>query len=190
MLAERDHSILALIQQVQLGDAHAFAALYQQYSALVLRTAYLLLGEYALAEDATQEVFVAVHRHLGQYRPERGAFATWLHRITVNHCTGLRYRWRWWFTMSSLASNEHQPSPAVSPLEAALLSDEQRRIWQAVQHLSMKLRSVVILRYYHNLPYSDIANILGCPIGTVRSRLNAAHVQLQRHLEDDNDAGA
>jgi RNA polymerase sigma-70 factor (ECF subfamily) len=75
-----------------------------------------------------------------------------------------------------------------SPLEAALLGDEQRQIWQAIQQLSIKLRSVVILRYYHNLPYNDIANVLQCPIGTVRSRLNAAHVQLQRQLEENSDA--
>lgn len=188
MLADRDQHTRSLIQQAQRGDARAFEELYNQYSALVLRTAYLLLGEYVHTEDVTQEVFVEVYRHLDQYQSERGAFATWIYRITVNKCTRVQQRWRFWQRGSSLNDHGDYPSPILSPLEVALIGDQQRRVWLAVQQLSLKLRTVVILRYYHNLPYAEIAQIVQCPIGTVRSRLNAAHTHLQRNLEEYVDA--
>ena len=75
---------MIVIRRCQAGDQNAFAYLFDQYKNLVYRTAYLTLGNPSDAEDVLQEVFVQVHRSLAKYDPARGAFSTWLYRITVN----------------------------------------------------------------------------------------------------------
>ncbi len=70
--------------------------------------------------------------------------------------------------------------PTPPPIELALHSEQQRRVWQAVQRLPIKLRAAVVLRYYHDMSYEEVAQALGCPVGTVRSRLHAAHAAARR----------
>jgi RNA polymerase sigma-70 factor (ECF subfamily) len=83
-----------LIRRCQVGDEEAFAELFHQYTNLVYKTAYLLLDSAEEAEDALQEVMLQVHRSLSTFDPTRGAFTTWLHRVTVNHCLSRRRKWR------------------------------------------------------------------------------------------------
>ena len=75
------------------------------------------------------------------------------------------------------------PASGLAPLELALRGEEQRRIWRAVQQLPIKLRAAVVLRYYHDLSYEELAQALACPVGTVRSRLHAAHTKLRTDLD-------
>ena len=139
---------LTLIRRSQAGDEVAFAALFHEYKNLVYKTAYLMLDNAGDAEDALQEVFVQVHRSLPTFRPSKGAFTTWLHRITVNHCLNRR-RKRRLFTLPlaeispTLLAN-HSPSP-----EGRLAEEEI--VQQALSRLSEKQRAVVILRYYWDL---------------------------------------
>ncbi len=165
-----------LICRAQAGDREAFAALFRQYKNLVFRAAYLTLGDIPDAEDALQEVFLTVHRSLPGYDSHRGAFTTWLYRITINHCLNQRRRLK----------------PDAVPLERAGLADEfpglrlaeQEALWQAIQKLGGKLRAVVILRYYSDLPYAEIAQILEVPLGTVKSRLDLAVKTLRKTLDE------
>ena len=83
-----------VIQNCLSGDEHAYSALFEQYKALVYRTAYLMLGSANDAEDTLQEVFTQVFRALHTYDAGRSAFSTWLHRITVNACLTHRRRMR------------------------------------------------------------------------------------------------
>lgn len=185
MLNDADPHIAQVVRRAQQGDHAAFALLYQQYGVSVLRTAYLLLADMGLAEDVTQEVFVQVYRKFALFQPARGTFAAWIYRITVNQCLKTRQRRRGWLAFSDTPPlRDSVPAESPSPLDAAVLSDEQRRIWRCVGQLSLKLRTAVVLRYYHDLSYAEIAEILECPIGTVRSRLAAAHAQLERALEE------
>ncbi|MCK4470726.1 MAG: sigma-70 family RNA polymerase sigma factor [Anaerolineae bacterium] len=171
---------LTLIRRSQAGDEVAFAALFHEYKNLVYKTAYLMLDNAGDAEDALQEVFVQVHRSLPTFRPSKGAFTTWLHRITVNHCLNRR-RKRRLFTLPlaeispTLLAN-HSPSP-----EGRLAEEEI--VQQALSRLSEKQRAVVILRYYWDLPYAKMAQILDVPVGTVKSRLNLALRTLRKELE-------
>jgi len=162
-----------LIRRCQAGDEQAFAELFRQYKNLVYKTAYLMLGDPDEAEDVLQEVFVQVYKFLDAYDPGRGAFTTWLYRITVNRCLNWRRKRR----PSLPLDRVHIPLP--SP-EGQM---EEEAVWQAVRGLSEKLRAVVILRYYWELSYAEIAQILDIPLGTVKSRLNLALRTLRKELE-------
>ena len=171
---------LLLIRRSQAGDEDAFAELFHKYKNLVYKTAYLMLGSTEDAEDALQEIFVRVYRSLSTFQPSKGSFTTWLYRITVNHCLNRR-RKRRLFTLpldrvSPTSSTEHTSSP-----ESQLAEEET--IQQALAQLSEKLRAVVILRYYQELSYAEIAQILDIPVGTVKSRLNSALRILRKELE-------
>ena len=167
-----------LIRRSQAGDNKAFTELFHQYKNLVYKTAYLMLGNAADAEDVLQEVFVQVYRSLSTFQPAKGAFTTWLHRITVNHCLNRRRKHR----LPILALDEAPPtSLAIRSPEARLAEDDA--IQQALGRLSEKQRAVVILRYYWDLSYAEIAQILDIPVGTVKSRLNLALRSLRQELE-------
>ena len=185
MVDRTDPLVIRLLHAARTGDDDAFAALYERYSVLVFRTAYLMLGDAGRAEDVTQDVFVRLYQRLGDYQPERAAFTTWLHRITINACLNAR-RPRL-LTWLSIKRAQDLPIPAPPPIELALRGEEQRRVWQAVQRLPIKLRAAVVLRYYHDLSYEEVAQALGCPVGTVRSRLHAAHARLRDTLQEGED---
>lgn len=179
-----DPHFAAILRAARAGDDDAFAALYERYGALVYRTAFLMLGDVGHAEELTQDVFTRLYRRLDEYKPERGAFTTWLHSITVNACLNARRRWLAWLSLDRAYTHGFDLSDERQSLDLALRNEEQRRIWRAVQQLPFKLRAVVVLRYYHDLSYAELATALGCPIGTVRSRLHAAHARLREALEE------
>mgnify|MGYP000116292337 CR=1 FL=1 len=176
---------MELIQRCQAGDAEAFATLFHQYQRLVYQTAYLLLGDTQAAEDALQEVFVKVHRSLATFDPTKGAFNTWLRRITVNHCLNARRRRAIWPFSPPDCSVLVEDRPSFLPEELALSREQAAAVWQAVQRLSPKLRVVVILRYYEELPYQEIAQVLDVPLGTVKWRLHEALKALRTELQGE-----
>jgi RNA polymerase sigma-70 factor (ECF subfamily) len=191
MISSVDPQIARLVRAAQAGDQEAFAALYQRYGALVYRTAYLLLGDAGHAEELVQDVFVRMHGSLVHYHPERGAFSTWLHSITVHTCLNVRRRrlWGWLSLDRARAEGIELPARDLLPLDLALRGEEQRRIWRAVQRLPIKLRAAVVLRYYHDLSYEELSQVLACPLGTVRSRLHAAHAKLRADLDHSDWPG-
>lgn len=171
-----------LIRRCQAGDEEAFGLLFEQYKNLVYRTTYLTLGAAADADDILQEVFLQVHRSLDSYDPARGAFSTWLYRITVNRCLN----WR-------------RSRPPVDSLDEITADDggagilgvtgdhdpDDDSVSRALDRLSRKLRVVVILRHYLDLSYAEIAEIMDLPLGTVKSRLSTAMRQMRDDLESD-----
>lgn len=175
-----------LIRRSQAGDTGAFSDLFHQYKNLVYKTAYLMLDNADDAQDALQEVFVQVHKSLSTFQPSKGAFTTWLYRITVNHCLNRR-RKRRLFVLSFDEISPISLTDHTSSHENQLAEEEATQ--QALGQLSEKLRTVVILRYYWELPYAEIAQILDVPLGTVKSRLNLAlktlHKKLETKVEND-----
>jgi RNA polymerase sigma-70 factor (ECF subfamily) len=169
---------LQIILRAQSGDREAFAILFERYKNLVYKTAYLMLGERTEAEDALQEVFVQVYKSLSGFDPRKAAFTTWLHRVTFNHCLNHRRKKRP-FTL---------PLEDISPLlksgfPSTQLAEEEI-LQQAIGKLTDKQRAVVTLRYFWDLPYSEIAQILDVPLGTVKSRLDLALKTLRKLLEE------
>jgi RNA polymerase sigma-70 factor (ECF subfamily) len=168
---------LDLIQHAQAGDREAFAALFEQYKNLVYKTAYLLLGDAHEAEDALQDVFLSVHKALASFDRRKGAFTTWLYRVTLNHCLNHRRR------RTHHSSFEDISPTRVADFPGARLAEDDS-LWQATRSLSDKQQAVVILRYYWDLPYAEIASILDVPLGTVKSRLDLALKTLRKILEE------
>lgn len=171
---------LDVIRRSQAGDAEAFTALYDQYKNLVYKTAYLMCHDAHEAEDSLQEVFMLVYKALPNFDPAKGAFTTWLYRITMNYCLNQRRKFR--PNQESLDdTSDIAAEPASSPLET-------EAVRQAIAALSDKLRAVVILRYYGDLPYAEIAEALDIPLGTVKSRLDLAlrslNQQLSLHMDE------
>lgn len=167
-----------------LQDEAAFADYFHLYKNLVYKTALLLLDSAEDAEDALQEVFMQIHRSRHTYDPARAALSTWIYRITVNHCNSRRRKsaWRAWIAerLGIGDSPRHAPSPE------AQLGDTAVRV--AVQQLNHKLRTILILRFYNELTYEEIADILEIPVGTAKSRVNYALATLRRNLEGNEHA--
>ncbi|NDJ35418.1 MAG: RNA polymerase sigma factor [Chloroflexi bacterium] len=162
-----------LLARCAAGDKDAFAALYDQYANLVYKTAVLALETQQDAEDALQEVFLKVYRGLHTYDPVRGAFTTWLYRVTLNHCMAKRRRRS--VTVTPLDGQTLSTPPADRGLATI---DQLRRV---LNQLDDRQREVVILRYYWDLPYREIAAVLEIPLGTVQSRLSRA-LQTMKHI--------
>lgn len=130
-----------------------------------------------------QDVFLEVHRALSSYQASKGAFSTWLYRITVNDCLSWKRKRRFLFFSLDSYPDAIRAEPAH---EADRTHEEQTetadQVLKAMNHLSPKLRAVVALRYYRDLSYAEIATILSIPIGTVKSRLCQALGLLRKYL--------
>lgn len=168
-----------LIERSQAGDEEAFASLFHEYKNLVYKTAVLMLGNAEEAEDALQEVFIRVYESLSTYDPSKGAFTTWLHQITVNYCLNRLRRRRVQLPLDTVSSIIR--TWARAPF--ARRWTEREAIQEALDQLSDKLRATVVLRYYWDLSYAEIAEIMDIPLGTVKSRLYQAHRRLREELE-------
>ncbi len=167
-----DAHIQTLVRRSQAGDQSAFADLFHNCKHMVFRTAFLMLGNDRDAEDVLQDVFLAVYRDLRAYNPERAAFSTWLYRITLNDCLNWKRK-------------HHLPLLSIDDVDApgeSGIRDSDDDVWRAVSRLSPKLRAVVVLRYYNDLSYLEISDVLGIPLGTVKSRLNHALIEVREAL--------
>lgn len=153
-------------------EMQRLASLFQDYHALVYRTAYLILGTREEAEDALQDVFLKIQRSLRKYDPARGAFSTWIYRITTNHCIQRKTRHLWRFLPLVSARMVKAPAPGDEFLE-------DHELAEALAGLSPQQRALVALRYAWQLSYEEIAQILEVPVSTVKSR----HARVIRLLQ-------
>ena len=169
-----------LIQRCQSGDAHACADLYQRWCGAVYRLAYGILRQEQDAEEVTQDVFVYALSRLKNYDPAKSAFRTWLYTITISRSRN-KLRRKWLPTVELDEWNESgeadRPSEDWTELQA-----ERARIWEALGKLSPKLREAVMLRYFENLTYPEIGQILQVPMKTIQSRVRLAHKELKKWL--------
>ena len=170
-----------LIRRSQAGDTDAFAQLFEGYKNLVFRTAFLMLNNADNAEDILQDVFIQVHHSLNNYDPSKSAFSTWLYRITVNKCLNRQRHWTFFTPLLDDIPERDLPSTVGFDGQYADIESVQ----QAISGLSIKLRAVVILRFYWELSYAEISEILNLPLGTIKSRLNLALSTLQSSLKDE-----
>jgi RNA polymerase sigma-70 factor (ECF subfamily) len=167
-----------LVARFHLGDDEAFDDLVERHR----RRIYSLvcrLASPAEADDLAQEVFIAAYKALPSFRGD-SAFSTWLYRIAVHVCSHhLRKR-----RLDTSDLDEQQPDSyhGHDPERSAISSELQQRVRDAIQQLPEKLRLVVVLRDLHGLNYEEIAQVAGCPIGTVRSRLHYATQRLESVL--------
>ena len=155
-------------------------ALYDEYGGRIYTLARYMLGSPHAADDAVQTVFLKAAQNLGAFRGQASA-GTWLWRIAVNHCTDeLRRRKR--ADEVPLDAILGWADPSQSPEHAHAVKQIDEIVARALLELSPKLRTVVVLRYVEELPYEQIAEVLGCSIGTVSSRLARGLAALERVL--------
>lgn len=187
--AQEDALDLELVERV-LGEGtpEAFRPLYERYKDRVYNTAYRITGDANLAEDVTHDVFIRVYERLGQFR-RRSRFSSWLYRVAVNRATDVarrRGRERWLFGVR-LGERPGVGEPAsgaeAGPAWAAESAEVAEEVARAVAELSLKLRGVVVLRYFEGLSYEEIAAVIGRSVGTVKSRLSRAHQRLAERLQ-------
>jgi len=162
----------------QSGNATASEALYEQYKNLVFKNAYLITGSREEAQDILQEVFVSVWKSRQTFNPDKGKLTTWLHRITVNKCLERKRKKKLTFV-----SLEKVDLPQTQSSDEVLVSrQEYERLIEAMNTLETKHRVVLVLRYFNDLSYEEIAQTVGVPLGTVKSRINQALKLLRGQL--------
>src|SRR5258708_2047109 len=169
-----------VIDACRRGEVDAFAALFELHRDRVYSIALRFSGDPTVALDITQETFLKLLSKIGEFRGE-ASFESWLFRLVVNGCLDHRRAGRRWSPLLDGWLGALRAS-GESVLQQLLRSEVQENVQQVVAKLPAELRIVVILRYTEQLSYDEIAEILGCPQGTVASRLNRAHKLLDRRL--------
>jgi RNA polymerase sigma-70 factor (ECF subfamily) len=173
-----------VLERLQTGDPRAFEDLVTAHQHRVFAVAYRMLGNRAEAEEATQEVFLRIHRGLARFRGE-AKLSTWVYAITSRVC------------LSRLATREARmakageaeealaglPSPDSDAAERLERDEMGRALRQAIAELPEERRIVVVLRDLEGLSYEEIAETLGLTLGTVRSRLHRGRMELKGRLE-------
>ena len=181
-----------LVKLCQKSDRDAQEEFFIRYSRQVYNLAYRVLSHRETAEDAVQEVFIKVYRFLPEFQYQ-SKITTWLYRITVNHCHDLQ--------RSQGRHNQHiiRERPSEDPAESFIeqiadtnpLPDREQEtrqfrqtIIEAIQRLPVEFREVIYLKEVKELSYEEISQILGCRMGTVKSRIFRAREILQLELKD------
>jgi RNA polymerase sigma factor (sigma-70 family) len=172
-----------LIGRAKRGDTHAYEELVHAHQGIAFRTAYVIAGNAADAEEAAQDGFVKAWRALGRFR-EGAPFRPWLLQIVANEARNRRRSAGRRAHLALRAATE-QPSGGAAPSpEASLLSAEQHTaLLGAVNELPDDQRAVVALRYFVGLTEQEVADALGVPAGTVKSRSARALERLRESYD-------
>ena len=166
-----------LVRRYLGGDREAFGVLVERHERRVYNLAYRMLGRRDDAADATQDAFVACMRKLSGFRGA-SSFTTWLHRVTLNVCyDALRKR-------SRERLSEETPD-RVAPDDPAGEAAASVDVHRALQRVGEDFRAVLVLHDVQGMPYEDVAEALGVPVGTVKSRLHRARLAMARALEGE-----
>ena len=172
MNTEEDNQ--ALLGKCRNNDPEACTELFSRYQRRIFNTAYRILGEESSAEDALQETLLNVYRGLSNFRGD-SKVSTWISRITINVCLGMLRRSKNKQTVE-LEENSAQELPAeinqyIDPLEYASGAELRSLVAEAFRKMSVKQGIVVRLHDLEGNTIQEIARILKCPVGTVKSRL-------------------
>lgn len=170
--------ILAAMQ----GDDDAFACLVEVYQRPVFNLCYRMLGDAAEAEDASQEAFMKAYRALKHYDPDR-KFVNWLLSITSNHSIDrLRKRRIKTTSFDDLLPGQIKPDPEPGP-EASLSIDEGRQsVRQMLDSLQATDRAAIVMRYWYEMSYEEIAESLELTVSAVKSRLHRARREMAKEF--------
>lgn len=160
------------IAEAKAGDKEAFSNLVEKYQKPVYSVCYRMLGTPTAAEDAAQEAFIRAYKALDRYDPER-SFATWLLSIASNYSIDQIRKRK--VTILSMDSEKHAwlapPDPGPSPEKAALEREKQALIQEILTELNETDRAAVVLQFWHDYSYEEIAETLDLSTSAVKSRL-------------------
>jgi RNA polymerase sigma-70 factor (ECF subfamily) len=172
-----------LVTRAKRGELDAYEEIVRRHQSIAFRTAWVITSSAADAEEAAQDAFVKAHAALGRFR-DGSPFRPWLLAIVANEArnrvkaAGRRER------LVLRVAEERRPGGAVPSPEAALLDSERREeLLAALAHLSATDREAIACRYFLDLSEEETAAALGCPRGTVKSRLSRALGRLRERIE-------
>ncbi len=166
-----------LINKIRAGDEQSFASLVISYTPYVYRTAFAFLQDRSEAEDISQEVFLKIFRAISQLSDPH-AFHSWLKKIVTNACLDHLKKQR----PSPTADAELDVLPSAT--ETSQHWDQHLLIQDALQSLRSEYRETLVLREWQGYSYQEIAALLGVPVGTVKSRIHTARMQLAKMLAE------
>ena len=176
------------VLRLKANEDAAYDELVRTYNASIFHVAYRMLGDTAEASDVVQEIFIKIFRNIGGFKGE-SALKTWIFRIAFSEILN---RLRWWKSRhrSSTVSLDDQPNgnghyvtdSGPTPDEALESKERELAIQQALRKLSSDHRSIIVLRDIEGFSYTEIADVMGVSIGTVKSRLARARGDLKKTL--------
>src|SRR5438105_2714001 len=173
------HADTALVQRAQANDRAAFNEIVLRYKSKVYNFIFRMVHSASDAEDLTQETFVRAYLSIRSFQ-SRASLNTWLFRIATNLCIDYSRKQKTHVQASSLSQESEEdesetqreiPDVAFDPQRMLLNKELGMRLDRALRELPEKLRTVTLLYDIEGLPYEEIAAIVGCPLGTVKSRL-------------------
>ena len=183
-----DHRLIA---ECLRGDPAAFGVLVRRYQDRLYNTVYRLVDNAEDAQDVVQEAFLNAYQSLGGFKGD-SLFFTWLYRIAVNTAISLKRKQRVMVRIDAGRNGRHgieplDPSDRSRPGHALEQAEQGRRVQQALSRLSPEHRAVLVLKDLEGQKYEAMAAILQVPIGTIRSRLHRARLELRELLEKGED---
>ncbi|NDJ34654.1 MAG: sigma-70 family RNA polymerase sigma factor [Chloroflexi bacterium] len=168
-----------LVARVLEGEQQVFAELVDRYQRSVFNVTYRMLGEARAAEDAAQEAFLRAYQHLSRYDMNR-SFKTWLLSIASNYCIDqLRKRRLTWLSLDEpLPPHPALNSSEVGPEKAAVLNEREQAVQDLINTLPPDYKAAVVLKYWYDMPYAQIAEALDTTESAIKSRLFRARQML------------
>lgn len=177
------HDRMLVEAYVTRGDDVAFSALFDRHHRWVFRLVSSVLGAGGIgdAQDITQDVFVALARHLRDFRHD-SAVATWLRRVALNMALDRRRHPRWRLSHVGLPAVRYWPTAHMNedPYRSAATNEQARRVARSLRALPSGVRQAVYLRYWVGLSPEEISTRLRIPIGTAKSRLHRGRTLLRQ----------
>lgn len=182
-----------LIQKAKSGDSEAFCLLVSQHQTRLFNTIYHVLGHAEDSQDVVQEAFLNAFLSISQFK-EDSRFFTWIYRIALN--VAISHRRKSMFRLNARMRTLDDPAGgaslavSTSRVESGIEAlDEAIRIQSAMERLSPDHRAVLVMKDMEDMRYESMAEILEVPIGTVRSRLHRARLELRLVLESQSESG-
>jgi RNA polymerase sigma-70 factor (ECF subfamily) len=178
-----------LMLQFQTGDLHSFDTLVKRWEKPLLNYCYRMVNDIALAEDLRQEVFLRIYRSAKKYRPT-AQFPTWMYRIATNLCldTLAKQKRRKEIPIDAYLESESEGfgeklvDLSDTPDAAVVKKEVESHVRSVLVRLPENQRVVVIMRHYNGMKFREIAEVLECPISTVKSRMAAGMERLGQML--------
>lgn len=178
----KEHEV-ELVKRMKAGDNEAFDQIFDLYNKQLFRMAYLISGNYADSEDIVQETFVKCYCNCNKLK-DCSVFPSWLYQILT------RTAWHYGKKRSREVPvetfyEEGGPETGEQPLHAALRNETTRQLYEAINQLEIKQKTVIVLYYFNQLSTKEISRVMACMEGTVKSRLYTARKNLERSLKKE-----
>lgn len=176
-----------LVERCARGDARAWDGFVRTFSGRLLNMAYRYTGNYSVAEELAQEVFLKIYENLRSFRPESGSLQSWVMRVGRNLVIDY---YRAHKRERNVAGSEElelldfgDTSEHSSPFDSTYQAEKAHLIHRGLEYLSAELKEAVILRDLEGMAYQEIADLLEIPEGTVKSRINRGRIELAKALQ-------